>query len=522
MVLVYFLMNLSIKTKKSGTSFEEQINEVLSLTKGYEDRLFPFLWIHPYEENIREKIKKAVELGICGFKIICDDFYVYEEESLDVLREIARFDKPVIFHSGILWDEKESSKYNRPVNWEALVNVEGLRFSMGHCSWPWMDECVALYGQFLYFARTGKPAEMYFDTTPGPSEIYRKELFTKLYKCGYNTVNNIMFGSDSKAASYNPEPVKHWINMDSKILENLGISKENIEGYFYKNFMRFLGKMENKVNLREWEIGNPEVKNIIKKWYKKLEFPKMYDEEFYDALEETPISDIISIEKYDLKIKDGKRNLLSFLFMCEKLSEKYSEKGISEKILVDTLKDIVVYTNIWSDLKGSLFLGELGWIKSHLSMNLFRLGRLQFLKAKAKQDFEEMGIKQGDDILEIHIPEDSALAKEDWIKSIEYAKEFFGKYFPEFKYKCILCKSWLLDDTLKLLLPENSNILSFAQMFIPVNKVKSDSILQYVFKWNTTRLNYKHAVTYNSFSEKVKQHLISGKDFYIVTGILPF
>ena len=63
-----------------GTGFDERLREVLAWTKGYEDRLFPVIWIHPYEENIIENIRKAATYGICGFKIICDDFYVYEEK----------------------------------------------------------------------------------------------------------------------------------------------------------------------------------------------------------------------------------------------------------------------------------------------------------------------------------------------------------------------------------------------------------------------------------------------------------
>ena len=86
---------------EDGKSFDERLTNVLGWTKGYEDRLFPIIWIHPYEENIIENIHKAVDAGICGFKIICNDFFVYEEKSLEVLREIASLDKPVFFHSGM-------------------------------------------------------------------------------------------------------------------------------------------------------------------------------------------------------------------------------------------------------------------------------------------------------------------------------------------------------------------------------------------------------------------------------------
>ena len=92
-------------------SFEERLTEVLSWAKGYEERIFPVLWIHPYEENIIEKVHRAVEAGIVAFKVICADFYVYEEGAMKVWREIAKLNKPIIFHSGILWDGKVSSAY---------------------------------------------------------------------------------------------------------------------------------------------------------------------------------------------------------------------------------------------------------------------------------------------------------------------------------------------------------------------------------------------------------------------------
>jgi len=69
---------------------------VLGWTNGFEDRLFPVLRVHPDEENIIENIHTAADAGVCAFKIICNDFFVYEEKSLKLLREIAGLDKPVI------------------------------------------------------------------------------------------------------------------------------------------------------------------------------------------------------------------------------------------------------------------------------------------------------------------------------------------------------------------------------------------------------------------------------------------
>ena len=92
-----------------GLDFDARVREVLSWCKGYEDRLFPILWVHPAEEDILSKVEKAAEAGIVGFKMICNNYFVYEAHSMALLRKIADLGKPVIFHTGILWDGKVSS-----------------------------------------------------------------------------------------------------------------------------------------------------------------------------------------------------------------------------------------------------------------------------------------------------------------------------------------------------------------------------------------------------------------------------
>lgn len=513
-----------------GTSFEERLEEVLNWTNGYEERLFPVLWIHPYEDNVIENIHKAVEKGVVAFKIICTDFYVYEEECLAVLKEIAALNKPVIFHTGILWDGQVSSNYNRPINWESLLTIKGLRFSMGHCSWPWIDECIALYGKFLNALRYNgnNNAEMFFDITPGTPEIYREELLTKLFTIGYDVSNNVMFGTDASAHEYSDTWAKNWINIDRKIMDNLGVSKENREKLYYENLLRFLGKINKEIsiatpttdNSNAWDCKSKNATEIIEKWYKKLNFPKYFDDEFYNALSTIPVSDAITIENYDLNCKDGKRNLLSYLFMCEDLAKKYEEKGIDETVLLDTLSDLVIWTKTWSEIKGELYLGEIEWLSRHLSMQLFKLGRLQFCFGKAEHDHSGTNVKKGDNIIEIHIPATSSLDVDDCKKSIDNSKEFFAKYYPEFAYDSYTCHSWLLDTSLIEILKPDSNIISFQNLFKIIQKEESYSILCYVFKRNTTLLNLNNLKPYNSFSEKVIERIKNGGKFFVSYGFL--
>ena len=511
-----------------GISFEERLDEVLSWSKGYEDRIFPVLWIHPYEENIIQKVHIAVEKGIAGFKMACTNFYVYEEKCLEVLQEIANLNKPVIFHTGILWDGQVSSDRNRPIHWEALINIKGLRFSMGHCSWPWVDECISLYGKFMNTLMEKETAEMFIDITPGTPDIYREELMTKLYTIGYDVGKNIMFGTDSYAHKYNSAWASKWLETDRKLMDKLGVSQSCREDLYYNNVLRFFGKTEEKISrnipdtddANVWSPVNKEVSEIIEKWYKALELPNYFDKEYYYALENIPVSDAITIENYDYTETDGKRNLLSYLFLCEKLKEKYAKKGISEEILIDTAKDLVIWTDTWSDLKNTLYLGELSWLKNHLSGKLFKLGRLQFCMNQAKHDAPEVNLFKGDNVIEVHIPACGPLDYDECVSSINKAKEFFAKHFPEYDYKCFTCHSWLLDETLKEILRENSNILKFQTLFNIVTQEEDDAILRYAFRWNTNRFNVKYLYPTNSFLTGIQKRISSGGSFYCGLGII--
>ena len=258
---------------------------------------------------------------------------------------------------------------------------------------------------------------------------------------------------------------------------------------------------------------------IIEKWYKILNFNSRYDAEFYNALNEIKIEDF-KIDKYDTEEKDGKKNFLSYLYMCEDLSKQYKQKGISEEILYDTLSDIGRWLDTWSEIEEGLYLGELNWLKLHLSMNLFKLGRLQFAFGKASCDVVEKNIKKGDNIIEVHIPAEGPLLKAECERSFDLAKKFFKEFYPDYEYKYFICHSWLMDSGLKNLLKNDSNMLIFQDMFEVFEPEESYAILKYVFKWNITKENLNSCVAVSSFARKVKEWINDGGKFYEALGVL--
>ncbi|MBQ7475659.1 MAG: amidohydrolase family protein [Clostridia bacterium] len=221
--------------------YRERLKNVLDWCRGVDGRLFPILWVHPFEADVGDQIKDAALSGIRGFKVICDTFSVGCPESMRMLETIEETKLPVIFHSGILWSGTDTSRFNRPAEWEALLRLSrGVKFSMGHCSWPWHDECIAVYGKFLNSYLERQSSEMFFDVTPGTPVIYRRDLLTKLFTVGYDVENNIMFGTDSMANDYDRDWVAGWIARDNAIYDELGVPAATREKIYKDNFFRFL------------------------------------------------------------------------------------------------------------------------------------------------------------------------------------------------------------------------------------------------------------------------------------------
>ena len=135
---------------------------------------------------------------------------------------------------------------------------------------------------------------------------------------------------------------------------------------------------------------------------------------------------------------------------------------------------------------------------------LLRVSAGKFCWTPCRMQFAK-GMDEGVPVLEIHSPACGPLDIEECKKSIEAAKKFFARYYPEFVYQRFTCHSWLLDSTLDRLLPENSNIRKFKAMFQIQSEEPSDAILRYVFRWDTNRENLMDMPCSSSFARQVRE-----------------
>lgn len=239
--------------------YKDRIDNVLELCAGQE-LLFPFFFLYPPDEDTEEQMEYAAKNGICGFKIICTSFYPGDPRCIAACKKAAEMGKPVTFHSGILWDGGGvSGKYNRPTEFESLLDVKNLRFALAHMSWPWCEENIAVYGKFenTKYERGGEGCEMFIDTVPGTPRN-RREAALDIVCCGdYEVKYNIMFGTDCRTDSYNVQWTKEWIERDKQLFNKFGIDSEDfLEHYYCKNFLRFIGKSDEKVKKADVAVAD--------------------------------------------------------------------------------------------------------------------------------------------------------------------------------------------------------------------------------------------------------------------------
>ena len=264
------------------------------------------------------------------------------------------------------------------------------------------------------------------------------------------------------------------------------------------------------------------VTDLARKWYAKIPFPACYDSEFEALLANQQNLECMPFASYDLERNKNEhaKNLVMFLYFCQELSQRYQAAGISEAILMATIEDFVISVERNYILEGSMGIVNANVLANHLSMRLFRLGRLQFCMTGAVMDIPDKGIRKGDPVIDVHVPVGSPLTDKECQEAFLIAEQFFATHFPEYHYAYYTCFSWLLDEGLQQFLKADSNILQFQKLFEPVYHWKNDSILNFVFRYGLhDREELKACPAKTDFAKKVREYALSGGTFYNVLGV---
>lgn len=137
------------------------------------------------------------------------------------------------------------------------------------------------------------------------------------------------------------------------------------------------------------------------------------------------------------------------------------------------------------------------------------------------KDEWHMTLQKGDPVIALHIPANASLKDEAVQEFLDYTKQFFKKYYPEYEYKAITIGSWLMDPQLMELLDEDSSIVKFQKRFrILTVASQGNSVFKFVFKKPDLNFEIKDLPEDTSLQRKIKAMCLDNKTVYEAVGFI--
>lgn len=208
----------------------EEIKKLVDLAP---DKFIGFAGVDPFDRHAAEKLEYAfTDLGLRGLKLhpSRQRFYPSDERLAPLYDICEKYNKPIVFHSGLSWEPDTLSKFARPIEFEELACTRPkLRICLAHFGWPWVSETAMLLVKYPnVYTDTGV---LYFDSA--------KEFYTRLFTqdipltwIDRSLRHQIMFGSNN--------PRFEQIRMADAIA-HLGLRDSTLELIRGGNAIDFLG-----------------------------------------------------------------------------------------------------------------------------------------------------------------------------------------------------------------------------------------------------------------------------------------
>jgi hypothetical protein len=201
----------------------------------------------------------------------------------------------------------------------------------------------------------------------------------------------------------------------------------------------------------------------------------------------------------------------AYLALVGVVLDYHRDHGVPEQVSWTTLADLGRNLAIDRRMNREGWPVMQAWLTLHVRGGIYELGRLQF--------------HRGDGAINLHIPESGPLTPEAVAASLDEARAFFPRHFPDEHYTSFTCGSWLLDPQLREYLPEDSNIVRFQSMFElepykePEGLDADVEVLRFVFRTLSTPLDQLPRRT--ALQRAVIDHLKAGRHWQWRTGGFP-
>ncbi|MFI1485865.1 acyltransferase domain-containing protein [Streptomyces sp. NPDC020747] len=198
------------------------------------------------------------------------------------------------------------------------------------------------------------------------------------------------------------------------------------------------------------------------------------------------------------------------------------QRGVPADVSRRTLADLGRHMAVHRRRVGTSGLLVPWWIGLHFHGELYQLGRLQFQRARLGGHTGEaasaagLDTGPGDLCLSVHIADfRGPLSPEACDQSLDLAREFFARHYPDERYAVAECHSWLLDRQLQRYLPADSNIVSFQERFqVAYEETKADDKGPVGFVFGDPELPVEGLQRRTRVERAVVDHLRAGGHWY--------
>ncbi|MBY8870320.1 acyltransferase domain-containing protein [Micromonospora sp. PLK6-60] len=200
----------------------------------------------------------------------------------------------------------------------------------------------------------------------------------------------------------------------------------------------------------------------------------------------------------------------AYLALVDVVRAYHRDHGIADAVSWATLADLGRNLAVDRRMHGAGWPVMQSWLTLHARGGLYELGRLQH---------------QRGDTIGLHIPEAGPLTPAAVDASLDEARAFFPRHFPDEGYTEFSCGSWLLDPQLREYLPEDANIIRFQRRFElepyeePEGIDADVEVLRFVFRTLTTPLDELPRRT--ALQRAAVDHLTAGRHWQWRRGRFP-
>ncbi len=232
--------------------------------------------------------------------------------------------------------------------------------------------------------------------------------------------------------------------------------------------------------------------------------------------------------------------LFSLLFFCEDMVREYEKRGLSEKIIADTLGEFARCIEAYRLIhKRPGIRGYFNWLCKFIRGDIIKVDRFNIEMTKF-QDKDLIRTREGElmlipsdespvgsvrilcaseEVLSIHIPASEPLGQKYVYDSLKYAKKVIKESYPEYNAKAFVCFSWMMNPELRTILGKETDLTRFCDVFekFPLGS-SGGGIYSFVFHLPEAVENSLLPED-SSLQRGIKKYLSDGKIFYDYGGI---